>query len=480
MKKLFVYSCFIIFLPVSASEKNNGWTKVSWTGWGLAASQKTPGLSQSKEDRVYKELRINSSLFHAEIDQGLETSRLNLKLQADLATSSESKLSFFAGKNLFLEFKKENVSLIVGRIGEEIKTSAFTDWMDGTDGITIKSNFGDLGRVRFDLFDFYSGYSLFEKNGFKNTILNTKKFQFDSEKGSSSSDVNSEKVEIAISDIFKNRYRGGVSYRYDFPFLETGFRFQYLNLQNWGRYTNDLISETENVSSGDRDYLTHSRLELKLKVSWFYCFFSGILARGQDKTGWNRIRNANSIPVTGEAVLISLGTVRNSWKFDVFGFLPDRDKRSQNGEVLELGFIGMGASPSPVFSTNQSLDFYPSAWITDRGLEKQSGIQGGKRQSAWTGINLEYHESLIRFRLYAASYFFLSDTKGNSGALTTSRDGFQKGYLKEVLIQTLIYFPSENTKFDFSYCRVSLGGSWSDSDNTKKEYFFQIVSGVVL
>ncbi len=34
---------------------------------------------------------------------------------------------------------------------------------------------GKSGRVRFDLFDFYSGYSVFDKNGLKNEILNTKK-----------------------------------------------------------------------------------------------------------------------------------------------------------------------------------------------------------------------------------------------------------------------------------------------------------------
>ncbi|EMN30210.1 hypothetical protein LEP1GSC083_1905 [Leptospira interrogans serovar Pyrogenes str. L0374] len=33
---------------------------------------------------------------------------------------------------------------------------------------------GKSGRVRFDLFDFYSGYSVFDKNGLKNEILNTK------------------------------------------------------------------------------------------------------------------------------------------------------------------------------------------------------------------------------------------------------------------------------------------------------------------
>ncbi|WP_046691751.1 LA_2168 family protein [Leptospira santarosai] len=469
MRKFIIYSYFIIFLPISASEKSKGWTQISWMGWGLAGSRKDSDLlSQEKEGRTYKELRINSSLIRGEIDESLETSGVNIRLQADLTASSESKLAFFAGKNLFFEFKKENLSLVVGRIQEELKRSAFTDWTDGTDGIVIKANFKELGRVRFDLFDFYSGYSLFEKNGLRNTILNTKNARFDPTN------------EIEVSNIFKNRYRGGVSYRYDLPYLETGFRFQYLNLQNWGRYANDSVSETGNVSSGDRDYLTHSAIELKLKYSRFHCFFSGILARGQDKTGWNRIRKASAIPITGEAILISTGVTWNFWKFDIFGFLPDRDKRSENGEVLELGFIGIGSSPSPVFSTNQSLDFYPSAWITDRGLEKQSGIQSGKRQSAWTGINLEYQESLIRFRLYIASYFFLSDTKGNEGALTISKSGFRKDYLRETLIETLVYFPSENTKFDFLYLKASLGGSWSDSESGRKELFFQIVSGVVL
>lgn len=455
-----------MLFPIYSSEKNKGWTQISWMGWGLGTIQKTRNLFEFEKEKTHKELRMNSFLFHAGINQNLETSGLKIQLEADLSASNESKTSFFAGKNLFLELKKDNVFLIFGRVREEFKTSAFADWLDGTDGLSIKTDLGKSGRIRFDLFDFYSGYSIFDKNGLKNEILNTKK------------PLGEIDTKDSVLNTFKNRYRGGVGYRYDLTFLETGFRFQYLNLQNWGRYTNDL--NLENVSSGDRDYITHSTIELKIKYVWFYCFLSGVLVRGQDKTGWNRIRNASMIPISGEAVLVSFGASRNFWKFDVFGFLPDRDKKSENGEILELGFIGIGSSPSPVFSTNQSLDFYPSAWITERGLEKQSGIQGGKRQSAWTGINLEYQESLMRFRFYMASYFFLSDTKGNSGALTISRDSFRKDFLREVLIQTWIYTPSENSKFSFYYWKLSLGGSWSDLENSKKEMFFQISSGVVL
>lgn len=477
MKRIFVYSIFLMCLPLSANENSNGWTQVSWMGWGLGASEKTETVSrsqssQAKENRSYRETRMNSSLLHSEADHEFRSPRLNAKVQADLSVMPESKVTFFAGKNLFFEFKKENVSLYLGRVQEDLKTSSFRDWLDGSDGVVLKADFQKQGRLRVDLFDFYSGYSLFEKNVLKDTILNTKKAGLDS--------AGEIEARNSFPKTFRNRYRGGVSYRLDLPYLDLGFRFQYLNLQNWGRFSNDLVAETDTVSSGDRDYLIHSTLELNAKFSWLYGSFSGILARGQDKTGWNRVRNAASIPITGEAVLLALGVSKNFWKFEIFGFLPNRDKRSENGEVLELGFIGMGSSPSPVFSTNQSLDFFPSAWITDRGLEKQSSVQSGKRQSAWAGVNLEYQKSLMRFRFYAASYFFLKDLEGNSGALTISRNGFRKESLKETMIQALFYFPSESPGFSFSYWKVCLGGSWSDSETAKKEVFFQLGAGVVL
>lgn len=472
MKRLFVYSLFLMCFGVSAEETSKGWTQASWMGWGLGAGERVPSISGSNENSMYYETRMNSSLFHGEIDREFNSPRLNWKLQADLSVTPESKPSFFAGKNLFIEFKKENVSLLLGRLQEDFKSASFRDWLDGSDGIVLKADFQNQGRLRVDLFDFYSGYSLFEKNVLKDSILNTKKAELDF--------AGEIEARNSFPKTFRNRYRGGVSYFYDLPYLETGFRFQYLNLQNWGRFANDLSGETKNTSSGDRDYLVHSSLELNAKVSWFYAHLSGILARGQDKTGWNRVRNAATIPITGEAVLLTIGASKNFWKFEIFGFLPNRDKRSENGEVLELGFIGMGSSPSPVFSTNQSLDFFPCAWITDRGLEKQSSVQSGKRQSAWAGINLEYHESLIRFRFYAASYFFLKDLEGNSGALTIARDGFRKEYLREAMVQALFYNPSESSTFKFSYLKISIGGSWSDSEVSTKEAFFQIASGVVL
>ncbi|TGM06289.1 hypothetical protein EHQ76_06020 [Leptospira barantonii] len=472
MKRIFVYSVFLMCFSVSAKEKSNGWTGVSWMGWGLGTNEKTQSVPQQKEKPQFQETRMNSSLFHGEVDHDFHSSHLNWKVQADLSVLPESRVSFFAGKNLFFEFKKENVSLYLGRVQEDLKTSSFRDWLDGCDGVVLKADFQKQGRVRLDLFDFYSGYSLFERNVLKDTILNTKRIE--------SNSAGEIETRNSFPKTFRNRYRGGVTYKFDLPYLETGFRFQYLNLQNWGRFSNDLGAETGTVSSGDRDYLIHSSLELNTKFSWFYGCFTGILARGQDKTGWNRVRNASTIPITGEAVLLTLGASQNFWRFEVFGFLPNRDKRSENGEVLELGFIGMGSSPSPVFSTNQSLDFFPSAWITDKGLEKQSSVQSGKRQSAWTGINLEYHQSLLRFRFYAASYFFLKDFEGNSGALTISRNGFRKESLKEAMLQALIYFPSETARFQFSYLKVSLGGSWSDSETAKKEVFFQLGAGVIL
>lgn len=215
MKRFFIYSFFIMFFPIYSSEKNKGWTQISWMGWGLGTIQKTRNFSELEKEKIHKELRMNSFLFHVGINQSLETSSLKIQLEADLGASNESKTSFFAGKNLFLELKKDNVFLIFGRVREEFKTSSFTDWLDGTDGISIKADLGKSGRVRFDLFDFYSGYSIFDKNGLKNEILNTKKPLGEIDTNNSALNT------------FKNRYRGGVSYRYDLTFLETGFRFSY-------------------------------------------------------------------------------------------------------------------------------------------------------------------------------------------------------------------------------------------------------------
>lgn len=140
MKRFFVYSFFIMFFPIYSSEKNKGWTQISWIGWGLRTIQKTRNLSELEKEKIHKELRMNSFLFHVGNNQSLETSSLKIQLEANLGVSNESKTPFFAGKNLFLELKKDNVFLIFGRTREEFKTSSFTDWLDGTDGIYIKAD----------------------------------------------------------------------------------------------------------------------------------------------------------------------------------------------------------------------------------------------------------------------------------------------------------------------------------------------------
>lgn len=60
MKKFFIYSFFIMFFPIYSSEKNKGWTQISWMGWGLATIQKTENLSELEKEKIHKELRMNS------------------------------------------------------------------------------------------------------------------------------------------------------------------------------------------------------------------------------------------------------------------------------------------------------------------------------------------------------------------------------------------------------------------------------------
>ncbi|TGK13374.1 LA_2168 family protein [Leptospira stimsonii] len=470
MRRFFLYSIFIMGFPILADGKSSGWKKISWFGWGLGSGQEVQFSSEQANEKFYKELRINESVFHGSLDQNYSSERFLLRIQADGFLSSDSKFHFYAGRDLFLEWKNSKLSLALGRISEDLKQSSFRDWADGTDGIVVRADFRQNGKLRVDLFDYYSGYKLFEKVGFRDTILLTKRAQ-----SFSNQDLPASLVE---PDQFRNRYRGGLSYRYEIPFLEFGLRFQYLNFENWGRYGNDLSMNYQ--SSGDRDYLTHSTVDIHWKWRGFSSSLTGIFARGQDKTGWNRIRNAATLPITGEAILLSFGFDNLLWKAEIFGFLPDRDRRKENGEILELGFVGIGSNPSPVFSTNQSLDFYPSAWVTDRGLEKQFTLQSGKRQSAWSGINIEYKESRIRFRLYIASYFYLREDSGSSGNLTCSRDSFQNGYFREALLQSTLYMPTDDENVPLSFFKWSIGGWKSDPETAQREVFFQIQSGVIL
>ncbi|TGK35194.1 hypothetical protein EHQ12_11045 [Leptospira gomenensis] len=482
MRTAFLLLLFSFPFRVFSASESSGWYEFGWLGWGLGSSGKSLSSyadpKEAMQERTEKESRILSSVFRSGVDKTFSTDRFRWKIQTDLSLSPDSGIAFFAGKNLYLEWKTKNTSVFLGRKREETKRSSFRDWIDGTDGVIVESSFGDLGRIRLDLFDFYSGFPLFEKKAFAEKILKSKP------KMAVSSEKDGERVvteENTSNSSFQNRYRGGVSYGWSSEFLDAGIRFQYLNLQNWGNFSNDLKADpSSNVSSGDRDYLTHSTVELNWKWNGLYCFLSGILARGQDKTNWNRNRNSSSIPISGEAILVSLGVTLPFGDFHLFGFLPDRDKRNSQDEVLELGFVGMGSSPSPVFATIQSLDFYPSAWITDRGLEKRNTRQGGRRQSAWFGADLEYKKSLYQVRLYFASYTFLSETGEHSGALTISKETFQRRFFREFCLQGSFYFPSENPKIPFSFLKLSLGGWIGDPSSDQKEIFFQIQTGAIL
>ncbi|EMN47763.1 hypothetical protein LEP1GSC088_1122 [Leptospira interrogans str. L1207] len=87
MKKFFIYSFFIMFFPIYSSEKNKGWTQISWMGWG-GNDSKTENLSELEKEKIHKELRMNSFLFHSGINQSLKTSDLKIQLEADLSASN--------------------------------------------------------------------------------------------------------------------------------------------------------------------------------------------------------------------------------------------------------------------------------------------------------------------------------------------------------------------------------------------------------
>ncbi|EMM94685.1 hypothetical protein LEP1GSC158_1736 [Leptospira interrogans serovar Zanoni str. LT2156] len=43
-----------MFFLFTLSEKNKGWTQISWMGWGLATIQKTENLSELEKEKFIK------------------------------------------------------------------------------------------------------------------------------------------------------------------------------------------------------------------------------------------------------------------------------------------------------------------------------------------------------------------------------------------------------------------------------------------
>lgn len=273
-------------------------------------------------------------------------------------SDNEKRDYFYFGENTYIQLPFADFSFYFGRIIHP-NYPAFLAWKDGSEGIAIKMT-GEDWQVRLTVFDYYRGFPLLANFQYASKEVLTAK------KG--------------------NRLRHSLSSSYQGYLGQLRFSLAYLNSYDWGSFSRDLPQET----SGDRDFLYHIGFGYQQEISSFVFGGQFTLARGLDKVAYNPFFTGKSIPIVGELITLFGQYKGNDWGINFFCFLPDADKRNSQGQVLELGFVAMGSNPFTTKVLGQGLNFYPSAWVTQKGFEKTDAILHGRRNSFWTQMQIYF------------------------------------------------------------------------------------------
>ncbi|TGL59555.1 LA_2168 family protein [Leptospira sarikeiensis] len=390
--------------------------------------------------------------------------KFQINLDWTVVTVNMSGLLFLPGENAYFGILYKNFLWGLGRKSDPKTFPAWVGWKDGVEGIFVETETNRI-RVRFDLLDLYRGFPLFENQWLK--LQGRGNFL--------PKIARDELVQETNSSFYsESRYRAGftVSGNRDDRVLYQ-FRVRYLSLGDWGRFGSDTKESRSETIEGDRDYLVEWKFGIGFVWKYFYLSSDLFLSRGLDKTAYHPNRPERSLPISGEAVRLDLGFYNKNGKLSFFGFLPDREKRSSNGEILELGFVGMGSSPISNPLLQQVWGFYPSSWITERGLEREDTKFPGKRPAAFLGVRYEFDIFGIFSSLHFTYISFLKEDISSSGSWSASKSILGNQWIREAGLQIIWKpLPEENTKLE-----LDLGGFESDFETGLKQWYLLLKIG---
>lgn len=308
----------------------------------------------------------------------------------------ENKATYFLGDNAYLYFKIWNTDLTFGR-KKFFNKKIFLSWIDGTEGLGIFYE-TKFWKIQVNLLDYYRAYPSFEKN----FLLNQ-----ESPKG--------------------HRFRHSAEICFENENHFFGFSFYYLNLGNWGRYSKEVL----NSHSGDRDFLYEVNLQYVLNYYFFQWGVGLHLLKGLDKTQTHEIRKGASLPFSGELVTTKLGFHFDLFSLEMRGLLPDRHKTNKQGEILESGYIGMGNYPFRGVLIGQYLQYYPSAWITQKGLVFEENILQGFHYSFLGEVEISIKSENWNFHIFVSNLTPYKMNGTEKGTLRANREEFSKLFLNE-------------------------------------------------
>ncbi|PJZ78835.1 LA_2168 family protein [Leptospira neocaledonica] len=383
--------------------------------------------------------------------------KFKTNLEWTLISTPNSGVIFLPGKNSYFGVLYKGFLWGAGRKSDSEEFPAWSSWKDGVEGLFVETDL-DRIKIRFDVLDLYRGFPLIENQWLK--LQGRDSFLPKHARDELLTDKE-------YSPTSQSRYRAGISLtgNKEDRFVYR-FRARYLSLGDWGRFGSDTKESKSESVEGDRDYLVEWRLGLGFLWKNFYISGDFFLSRGIDKTGYHPARSERSIPISGEALRFDLGFYNSYVKISFFGFLPDREKRSPQGDILEMGFVGMGASPISNPILQQVWGFYPSAWITDQGLEREETNFPGKRPANLFGWKAEGKFLGISPGIHFTYIGFLKEENSSSGLWAISRN-MQNKFLREAGV-SIAWSPLEDGS---AKIELDLGGFESDEVTGLRQWY---------
>jgi hypothetical protein len=397
MVNLFII--FLIFTSVLQAEIKAGFDTI---GFGLHSSQ---DIKDSKTSTtIYNRNSEYILLPHLVGKKENETFGYDFEFMAPVKENFNGQFPVYSGGNSYLYFNFKGIQFEFGR-KEFTKLNPFTP-RDGSEGVKLSYTFKEKFILECIAFDYYRGFPLYE-------------------------------YEFALKEsdpIFTkgNRARHGIGLAYNGLTFSTNIQFLYLNLGDWGHSSKD---DARKNPTGDEDFLYQGKFDSKFTSDTLDIYLTLLFSRGLDKTISNPERKEKSLPITGEAVRFGATMKFNIFKLSIHGFLPDRDKRNSTGEVLEMGYVGTGTNPTSSVLLAQELNFYPAAWVTREGLEKQNSYYSGRRNSFAAGAKLGFEYK--KFSLYAVGdhYTPYLESGASNGSISIRKKDFSKSFLVETGIE---------------------------------------------
>jgi hypothetical protein len=308
------------------------------------------------------------------IEHDSEFAELNLEVEL-VGTIPNSTWDVYLGRNAFINFPILDFELWVGRreLVEPVSKFKQPNWngIDGGEGFGFEVRYWENVNVQVIIWDYYRAYPIWYYN-------QTKVYEADIKKKFSQGE----------------RYRQGLRFLYSWEYLDLEGDFFYLNMGNWGaRSQEDLALKTK--EGGDGDHLYRTRLGVTANSDYGYVGVKFHITKGLDKTFADPKRSERSLPIRGEALELDSGLEINKYSLRIQGFIPNTPITEKSLAPLTIGYVGMGNPLTSGGLISREWSFYPSAWVTEYGLEWNNTLIGGRTSSLLARMELGWENDFL-------------------------------------------------------------------------------------